>query len=84
MIQQIRDEITVMSPEERTELFMELYRAEALDRKEMRSIAGLDEKEYEEQMAPARGGIMDERFEGLPTDVLVDDYNRMFREDEGL
>lgn len=84
MRQQIRDEITIMSLEERIELFMELYRAGALDRKEMRSIAGLDEKAYEEQMAEVRGEIMDEYFEELPTDVLADEYNRMLKEDKGL
>lgn len=84
MRQQIRDEITIMSLEERIELFMELYRAGALDRKEMRNIAGLDEKAYEEQMAEARGEIMDEYFEELPTDVLADEYNRMLKEDKGL
>lgn len=84
MEQKVKDIISVMSPEERLELFMEIYGAGTMDPEEMRSAAGLDESEYGKQMAEARAEMMDYYFDELPIQVLVDEYNRMRIEDKEL
>lgn len=84
MEQKVKDIISVMSPEERLELFMEIYGAGTMDPEEMRSTAGLDESEYGKQMAEARAEMMDYYFDELPIGVLVDEYNRMRIEDKEL
>lgn len=78
---EIKETLGLMTQEERIALFMDIYNSELIDQAELRKLAGLDEEYYQEKMKAASEYFEETRFWDLDTDILMQEYNRMLKEE---
>lgn len=76
----VKETLLLMTAEEKMTLFVQIYSDERFDKKGMREAAGIED-EYQKQWKEERDSYLLDRYETLPTQVLMDEYMRMMKED---